>query len=162
MTVQIPLTRGLVALVDDEDAEWLEQWRWYALKINGGRFYAVRGTYCGRENGKNKTKTLYMHREILRPPPGWFCDHIDNDGLNNRRSNLRPANRFQNCQNARTRVGNSSGFKGVNKERNGRFEASIQANGIKRYLGTFATAEEAHEAYCKAATELHGDFARLT
>ena len=86
---EIPLTQGEVALVDDEDYEWLNQWRWYVLKARH-TFYAVRF-----DGGRTQS----MHREIMCNPVGKEVDHSDMDGLNNQRINLRIATRSQNHKN---------------------------------------------------------------
>lgn len=148
MPTEIPLSRGLVTIVDDEDAAWLGRHKWSAQAARGGRFYAIRGY------------GILMHRLILQPPEGFHCDHIDNDGLNNQRSNLRLVTRCENAQNARRKSRNSTGYKGVSFDGH-RFVAQICANRQPRRLGRFKTAEEAYEAYCRAAAELHGEFARL-
>lgn len=151
VTVEIPLTRGLVALVDDEDAEWLRQWRWCALSTRRSSFYA-----CRRQGAC----AILMHRELLQPPLGYHCDHIDGNGLDNRRANLRLATPSQNAQNSRAKKKNSTGFRGVYREGE-RFVAQIRANRVTVRLGRFKTAESAHAAYCEAARRLHGEFARF-
>lgn len=108
--------------------------------------------------------TYYAHRLAY-----YFCtgidpgqnhiDHADGDGLNNRFANLRLALPSQNNFNQRKRADNTSGYKGVSKHRN-KWRAEINAYGTYRHLGTFDTPELAHMAYCKAAAELHGEFAR--
>ena len=97
---QLNLTLGLVAVVDDEDYEWLNKWKWSALQAGPNRFYAVRGI-----NNKGKTKTFLMHREILKLKrgDGKEVDHVDRDSLNNQRSNLRIVTRKENCANRRPR-----------------------------------------------------------
>jgi hypothetical protein len=87
-------------------------------------------------------------------------DHINGDGADNRFANLREATRGENARN-RARQNNTSGFKGV-VGRGTRWEAKIYYDGREIYLGTFATPEEAHAAYAKAALEHHGEFARMT
>lgn len=111
-----------------------------------GRFYAHRIAY-------------YFETGI--DPGEQEIDHIDGNGLNNRFANLRLASRSQNAANRRTSKNNASGFKGV-RQKPGRntWEAYIQVNKQKKFIGSFATPELAHMAYCKAAAELHGDFAR--
>jgi hypothetical protein len=91
----IPLTRGLVSIVDDDDYEMLIRYKWYAkIKKNGKYIYAARARW------ENKTRqTTLMHRVILNPPPRMEIDHIDGNGLNNQRSNIRIVTRRQNGQN---------------------------------------------------------------
>lgn len=153
MTVEIPLTRGLVALVDDEDAEWLSQWKWHAVKTKSG-FYAARAV---RTSGKKKV--IYMHRVICDPPIGMLADHANNDTLDNRRRNLRPSSHRQNNQNRRVSASSAIGLKGVRK--NGRrFMAKIGSEGRVYHLGIYDTAEQANAAYLAAAKKLFGEFAR--
>lgn len=91
--------------------------------------------------------------------PSGGLDHIDGDGLNNRIANLREATQSQNMANARRRRTNRSGFKGVNKEPNGRYRAKIRIAGKTIHIGRFATADEARQAYLIKARELFGEFA---
>ena len=85
-------------------------------------------------------------------------DHIDRNGLNNRWFNLREASRSQNAGNTKTHTDNKTGFKGVCPNHK-RFSAMINEGGKTKYLGTFDTPEEAHEAYMQAARDLFGEFA---
>lgn len=152
MTVEILLTRGLVTLVDDEDAEWLGQWKWHASSRVDGRAYAVRQL--------SPKRGLLMHRAIMRPDAGIFIDHIDGNGLNNQRANLRYATNTENLRNRRMAKSNKCGYKGVSLHGN-RFRAQISADGRWFFIGSFKTPEEAHAAYCGAARRLHGEFARF-
>lgn len=86
----IPLTQGKFALVDEADYEWLNQWNW---QLSNG--YAVRS----RRIPKGKRQAIYMHRVVCNAPIGTEVDHLDSDGLNNRRSNLRIATTSQNQRN---------------------------------------------------------------
>lgn len=99
---------------------------------------------------------LYMTGEW----PSMHIDHIDGVGTNNRWSNLRLATKAQNAWNAPRPVTNTSGYKGVRKARNGRFTAFIYTAGKHIWLGSFSTAEDAHAAYVKAATERSSEFVR--
>ena len=112
----IPLTRGKFALVDDEDYEYLNQWKWFCAH---GR--AVRG-------GGYKKKSVFMHRVILNTPDGYHTDHIDSNPLNNQKSNLRVCTIAENNRNQGRRKDNRSGYKGVNMEY-GRWVARIRVNG---------------------------------
>ncbi|WP_415869671.1 HNH endonuclease [Burkholderia ubonensis] len=92
--------------------------------------------------------------------PDRLVDHRDRDALNNRLSNLRLATYTQNVHNRPKLPSNKSGYKGVFYNKRARkFQASIRINGAQKYLGSFDSAKEAHEAYCQAANELHGEFA---
>lgn len=151
-TFRIPLSQGEFALVDAADFEALSAHRWYLHKA-GNRRYAARraGSGLGR-------KIFYMHREVAGEA-GLDVDHIDGDGLNNTRANLRACTRKQNLANKQRSVTNKSGFKGV-WERNGTYRATISVEGRSRHLGPFPTAQEAADAYAVAARDLHGEYAR--
>jgi hypothetical protein len=99
---------------------------------------------------------LYMTGKL----PEKFVDHINGIRSDNRFCNIREANCSQNQQNKGRQSNNTSGFKGVSYyKNNGKWRSAIKVNGKKRHLGFFNTPEEAHEEYCKAAKDLHGEFA---
>jgi hypothetical protein len=151
----ISLTRGLVALVDAADYEWLTRHKWYAVHCWADKFYA------GRRNCGTK---LYMHRAILDASPDMYVDHVNGDTLDNRRANIRMATHSENQYNRGTQANNTSGYKGValsvdnRPGRRNRWVAQIKANGKSVYIGSFATAEAAYAAYCEAAMQYHGEF----
>ena len=155
---EIPLTRGLIALVDDEDYEELSQYKWQA----DGDGYATRN--ISHPTIPGKTIHLSMHRYLLGleygdPRKG---DHKDTDRRNNRRGNLRICTVAQNVRNSGLRRDNTSGLKGVswvNKYQ--KWIARIANQGQKIHLGYFDDPDKAYAAYCKAALELHGEFANL-
>lgn len=151
---EIQLTKGLFAIVDDADYDWLNQWRWYAHK--GTRtFYANR-----RKNTRIFTKPTQMHREIMNAPDDMEVDHIDGNGLNNTRANLRICTHKQNKQNVPKYANNTSGYKGVSIDRkNNKWTARIKANNKYYFLGYFQTPEEAAHAYDEAAKKYFGEFA---
>lgn len=156
----IELTKGRVAIVDDSDFEYLAQYRW-RLNQHG---YAVRSQLVYRLDGKKSCRMVFMHRTILNPPPGFFTDHINNQRLDNRRCNLRVATKSQNGANSKCRKDNQSGLKGVGYDKRNKkkpWRAHIGQNGKFRFLGTFTNKEDAHAAYCAAAIEQYGDFARF-
>lgn len=155
MTEQIALSRGLVAVVDDGDYAYLSQWKWYAARqLN--TYYAMR-----HQLGKNgKRTTISMHQVILGTAPGMHTDHIDGDGLNNTRNNLRICNASENARNRQAGRNNKSGYKGVFwNPQNKRWRAKITHMGKGIWLGSFGTPEEAAAAYDRAAIKLHGEFA---
>lgn len=152
----IPLTQGLVAMVDDCDYAAVTKFKWHARwheQTQG--FYAQRMT--SRKLGKQRS--IQMHREILDAPAGLQVDHINGDTLDNRRSNLRLATNAQNVMNSGVRADNHSGFKGVSRSRSG-WVARVTLSGKTTYLGWFKTPEEAHAAYSASAKVMHGEFAR--
>lgn len=147
----LPLTSGYVAVVDEDDYEELSRWKWSAT--GGKRTYAYR-----QDNGK----MVRMHRYLLKPPSNMDVDHIDGDGLNNRRSNLRIATRSQNNQNQRAIRGGTSIFKGVSLHRETlRWRTHICVNGRSTHIGYFASEVEAALAYNVAAERHFGEFAKL-
>jgi hypothetical protein len=149
---EIELTQGKVAIVDDDDYEWLNQWKWH---FHNG--YAVR-TECE----KRKFKTISMHAQILGWSFGVDVDHLDLNKLNNTRSNLRKCTHSQNQHNRSKYANNISGYKGVFWHKHEKkWQAAIKANGKIIYLGYYADAQDAARAYDAAALKYHGEFARL-
>lgn len=151
----IPLTQGYEALVDDEDYEWLSQWRWQA-HVRPHTTYAVR-----HSAGRHETRRIIrMHREILGTTPSMKTDHVNGEGLDNRRANLRACSAQQNARNSRSRLGSSSDYLGVcwHKYRQ-KWGAEIRVDGITRFLGYFRVEAEAGSAYKAAAAIVHGEFA---
>jgi len=147
---EISLTQGKVALVDDEDYERVSALSWRAHKDK--KTWYVETSING--------ETVFMHKFILGLGPEIEADHKDGNGLNNSRSNIRPATRSNNCMN---RVGWSKhGYKGVYKVSTGsKFGARIQAVGRMVGLGCHDSPEEAARAYDRAALNYHGEFAKL-
>lgn len=122
---------------------------------SGGRFYRqIR--VCGRLYYAHRLAHLWMTGEW--PPEE--IDHRDRNGLNNRWTNLRSASGSDNHANSATRLRNKLGVKGVYIY-DDRIRASITRNKCVHHLGIFDSIDEAHAAYCKAALELHGEFARF-
>lgn len=154
---QVWLTRGFSALVDDEDYEMISQWKWHA-RTTCNKVYAARGKHPGG--------VIFMHRLINGTPDGMETDHIDGNGLNNQRSNLRSATSLQNSMNSLPQHGRTSSLKGVWKDVGSRnrkhWRSAIRINGKLKYLGRFHTEEEAHEAYKMAALEHFGEFCRTS
>lgn len=155
--IQIQLTQGQVATIDDVDGD-LAAFQWFAQKSRK-TFYACRR--LPRSNGKQPAERL--HRVIARRM-GIIGnpDHKDRDGLNNRRDNLRQASDGQNNANQDLRADSTSGLKGVCfHEAAGKWRARIAVNGKRRSLGLFDEAIEAAKAYDAAALAAFGEFAVL-
>lgn len=149
-TIRIPLTRGHDAVIDKADHDLVKSFHWVALS-SGRRTYAV----C-REGGGY----LLMHRLITGAPDGLDVDHVDGDGLNNTRKNLRACSRSENIANTPRRSNNRSGFKGVSWHRGARkWRATIRQDGKQRHLGFFSDAKDAARAYDEVARELWGHHA---
>ena len=152
----ISLTQGKIALVDDADYTYLNQYKWYAANANC-TYYAVRMS----RDLRPKRQPIYMHRVILNAPDSLDIDHLNGDGLDNRRSNIRLCTRSQNIRHKRIRSDSKSRFKGVNlrKGKKNPYVAYIQLNGKKAHLSCHQTAEAAARVYDEAALKYHGDFA---
>lgn len=149
---EIPLTQEMVAVVDAADYAYLNQWKWYALKVEK-LCYAVRSIKGG---------VMLMHRQLLNVTKGKEIDHKDGDGLNNCRSNLRICNHQQNHYNLRNQVNTSSIYKGVHWDKDKHnWRASLKVEGKIKRLGRFKDEVLAALAYNKAATRYHGEYARL-
>ncbi|UCD53098.1 MAG: HNH endonuclease [Phycisphaerales bacterium] len=148
----IPLTQGRVAVVDATDYAWLSLHRWHLVSPRG---YC----YAGRAH---HGKRISMHREIMAPLDGYVVDHIDGDGLNNRRSNLRICTVSQNHQNQAKAPGCSSRYKGVHRDkRTGKYTAQIRPRRKQIHLGAFDSEIEAARAYDRKAIEVFGEYAWL-
>lgn len=165
---KIKLTQGKHALVDDDDYEELSKHKWFAVK--GYRtYYAKRNIRkpCGKQTG------VRMHRQILGLDDlKVLGDHIDHNGLNNQRSNLRAATSAENSRNTRCHVNKKSKYKGVkirNRKEHGRIYvnwiASILVNGKIRHTKQFPYTAEgeimAAKAYDEMAKMYFGEFANL-
>lgn len=148
---EIKLTRGKVALVDDEDFDFLNQFNWFARK-SGNTYYACRGIW----NGENMTP-IRMHRVIMKnAPENMLIDHIDGNGLNNQKENLRIATVSQNAQNSRVRKDSVSGCTGVSwQEATSRWHVSIQVDGKRLFLGYYTELKDAIQARKKAEGQYH-------
>lgn len=153
----IPLTRGYIALVDDCDYDRLRQVKWHA-SVQRNNVYAY--GYTSRKSGERKC--LVMHRVIMGANhPSTQVDHVNHDGLDNRRVNLRLCLNCENVKNARTRKDSLSGLRGVKPpfKSGWGWVARIRVNGNRLHLGTFASPAEAARAYDEAARKYHGEFA---
>ena len=167
--IKIKLTQGQFAIIDKEDYNKISEYKWFAVKSRNS-FYAA-------SHGK-KRETIKMHRVILGlTERKQVCDHIDHNGLNNSKSNLRVCTDSENAKNTTSRKGASSKYLGVSdsptrkrklksggysiNERNRKWLVQIQCDKKKSYVGRFATEIEAAIAYNKVAIEKFGSFANI-
>lgn len=157
---EILLTKGQKAIVDDDDYEYLSQWKWSAqISRNKKTYYAKR--YQRLPDGKYTN--VKMHRILLGVVDRNIeIDHINGIGFDNRRENLRLATKSQNRCNRRRRSYFSSKYKGVkwSKSKN-KWEVNINVSGRRKYLGAFVSEEKAADIYKKAAVIYHGEFAQI-
>ncbi len=165
---EIPLTQGKVALVDDEDYEYLNQWKWSAAKTDY-TYYAKRHSTNSDNTHYLNRKIIFMHRVIMKTPKGMQCDHAFHHGLDNRKfieidgvfkQNLRNCTSSQNQTN-RKPYGIIK-YKGVSFNNNSnRVRAYIRFNNKYKHLGCFSSKIAAAKAYDKQAKEYYGEFAKL-
>ncbi len=154
---EIPLTQGKISLVDDEDYERLNQFKWYP-NWNGYTWYAKRANL--RINGKQKQ--VYIHRVIMNTPKGIQVDHRNGNGLDNRKANLRLCTHQENQFNKKyAQKNNKLGIKGVCwREDMKKFHAQIWVNSKRIHLGYFNVMGDADGAYRTAEEKYFGKFAR--
>jgi len=157
-------------IVDDEDLSLVSARNWQ-VNLQNNKPNAVQT--CIGLGKKGLKKTVRLHNFIMGQPKDGFCwDHINGNPLDNRKSNLRLADRNQNAFNQQRRYNSKNKYKGVTKviainkktkERiwYGKYKACVTAYGEVHYLGSFESEEEAYEAYCLKAEELHGEYARV-
>lgn len=153
---KIKLSQGKVTLVDDEDFEYLNQFKWCAMKGNS-TFYVIRHT---SQKNELKKECLLLHRVIMNAPKGVEVDHIDHNGLNNQKYNLRLCTNSQNHMN-RISHGKSK-YLGVSFHTSRKYiRAVITIKSKHQHIGYFKTEKEAALAYDKAALKYFGEFANL-
>ncbi len=156
---EIRLTQGKVALVDDEDFEYLNKIKWYVSKTKTN-FYAA------------NDKIGLMHRFILKSPRDKITDHKDHNGLNNQKYNIRICTYSQNAQNRISKLNGNSHFLGVTKIINKKkyknriyiyqyYMAQITVKGKQKTIGMYKSEIQAAKTYNNAALKHHGDFANL-
>lgn len=153
----IPLTKDKFTLVDDEDYNQLNKYKWCVMSQG----YAARGI---RISGKSYL--VLMHRAILNSPKGFDIDHINGNKLDNRKSNLRVCSHSQNQWNRSKQKNNTSGYKGVYLDRRDGawYSQVLSRQKDKRIVFSskrYKTPIEAARAYDRMALEHHGEFANL-
>lgn len=148
--------KGQEIIVDDENYEKLNKYTWYVIK-GGSTYYAAR-------NGpmvKGKHSTIRAHRSIMGAKQGECVDHINHNGLDNRKENLRICTNAENQHNSKLSKANTSGYKGVSwNERGQKFQAQIRVNCKAIALGYHELPEDAARAYDRAAIKHFGEFAQ--
>ena len=159
---EIPITKGYVTFVDECDYKQLMQWKWTA-SINKHTVYARRNS---RKEKPGKCTSIFMHRQILGALPSQYIDHINGNGLDNRRCNIRICNQSLNLANQRPQSRQMySKFKGVSYcRRKGdikKWYAYIKIKGERHFLGYYKKEEDAARAYNNAALRYFDEFARL-
>ena len=156
--VAVPLTQGLVALVDQEDYDRVAAFKWAASRTKEGfTWYGQRSVWTG-----SGYRTVLLHRFILDAPSGRQVDHINGDGLDNRRANLRLATGSQNAANRVRLTTNTSGFRGITwMPKRGKWQVALKHHGRNVFLGLFDDKIAAARAYDRGAAATWGPFARL-
>lgn len=136
---EIPLTKGKVAIVDDDDFDRLNNYSWY---------YNNSGYVARKLRTKGVQTTILMHREIMNPPKGMVIDHINHNPLDNRKENLRITTQSFNIRHSKLRKNNTSGFIGITKvKRKKEWMAQLTLNRKCINLGYYETPEEAAKVY---------------
>jgi hypothetical protein len=157
----VPLTKGYEAIIDAADVHLVSGSNWFAQEY-------PRSVYAKRSRKKRGVvQCIFLHRVLMGDPEGFEIDHINGNGLDNRRSgekgNLRVATKAQNGRNQRLFSSNTSGYKGVSFHKQAsKWDARIMVDGKSRRLGLFSTPKDAAAAYAKASAELHGEFGRTS
>lgn len=141
---EIQLTKGQVTFVDDEDFEYLNQFKWRSMNGRNTN-YAVRFSY---HFGNGKAECIMMHRLIMQAPKGLVVDHINHNGLDNCKENLRVVTVSINSHNRQNIIGAYKTNRPGNIKQ--RYRSHIKVNGKYMHLGTFDTFEEARKAYINA------------
>lgn len=157
----VPLTQGYEAVIDAADAHLVAGHNWVAHVVRR-RDRSIINVYAERTQRLDGRKRRFaMHRVICGVPDDLLVDHENCDGLNNRRSNLRPATRSENSKNSRISIANKTGHKGVRLHPSGAWVARIRVNGSLIHIGSFASKDDAAAAYASASKLYHGEFGRV-
>ncbi len=153
---KILLTQGKYAIVDADDYQRLSKYKWRICGDGRWTHYATRGIKRG-----GKWRNIRMHREIIKVPEGMVIDHINGNGLDNRKVNLRAATIAENGWNSRKRKSKSK-YRGVWWQKQlKKWRVEIWFNGNRKHIGYFENVREAAKAYDRAARKYHGQFAAL-
>lgn len=160
MVKELPLSNGMVALVDDDVYEWASKFNWHARRAKpGAAYYVVRN--IREPKNASGVGMERLHRAIMKAPRGVDVDHIDRNTMDCRVANLRFATRSQNNMNRKKNSKHASKFKGVAWHGlRCKWVAQIQFNGEHYYLGLFTDEKDAARAYDMKAREFFGDFVR--
>lgn len=147
----------LEILVDDEDYEYINQWKWHAYKNPSSNIiYARRNVNKNRKNPKNQS--FYLHRQLLKLTSlKDIVDHVDHNGLNNQKYNLRIGTHKDNMQNINSHKDSSSKYIGVfwDKSRN-KWAAGFSLNGVPKRIGRFNSEEDAAKARDEIVKKYYG------
>lgn len=155
---KVSLTKGMFALVDNEDFEFVSRYKWQANYAKSTDSYYAQTTV---RIGKNVRKTIKMHRIVLAVNPGEQVDHKNGITLDNTKNNLRVCSAKENARNRKRPRNNTTGFKGIKwHERLKKWEARLNKDGRYIYLGIYKDKEDAAKAYDTGAQEHFGKFAR--
>jgi hypothetical protein len=150
------LPSGETVLIDDADLEIVSRYKWYIQRRPDGHLYVQAN--CRREGVRG---VAVLHRVVLNPPNGVPVDHINGNGLDNRRCNLRLCDARLNGANHKRKCRSRTGFWGVSKRPSGNYHAQITRGGKTIHLGAFSTPEDAARARDVAAIKEYGEFAAL-
>lgn len=165
--IEIPLTKGYVAIVDDEDAD-LAQHSWNSNPSRSGKIVYAQRTVYVFDGQKRKHTTVSLHRMVMERVLGRsltksdLIDHVHGIGIDCRRKELRLCSRSQNSWNSGKRPNNTTGYKGVSYTERYKhpYIAYFRYLGKRITIGRFDTVEEAYAAYCETVKQYHGEFFR--
>lgn len=151
---EIPLTRGLFAIVDDEDFEEINKHKWFAQRYSKSSYLC----YAARRESIT-FRLILMHRQIMKTPKGMDCDHINHNTLDNQKSNLRNCTHKENLMNTKVHFDNKLGEKGITLTSSNTYQVRLYKDGKSIYNKKFKTLDEAKKARDKITEIHHGSFA---